>query len=445
MNQSSFATIINPYLEQYFNTQLSADSILLILLGVVLVVLVGLGLLVRAKRKAMPNEKDRPLADKADEKKLAQLEKIHLKQQKEDEKQRKQIEKQKEAEHLAKIQEEEKRIQAELLLKEAEHRQGLALQKEIAILPEETLPEPTNFLERLKKGLEKTRSTLVEGVSHLALGQKEIDEELLEELEELLIVADIGPETTNRILKAINEKVARDQLKDPQALRELLQAEIVQIMEKTYPPLTTEDKQPLVLLIVGVNGVGKTTTIGKIASQYRKEKKKVLVGAGDTFRAAAIEQLTAWSERADCDIAAKDAGSDPSSVMYETVRKAVNDNYDVVICDTAGRLHTKKNLMEELKKMVRVMQKIVPDAPHEVLLVLDATTGQNAIFQVKEFSEIANLTGLVVTKLDGTAKGGVVIGIVNEFDIPVRYIGVGEGIDDLRPFNAADFTQSLFA
>lgn len=201
----------------------------------------------------------------------------------------------------------------------------------------------------------------------------------------------------------------------------------------------------MILLFVGVNGVGKTTTIGKIAAQYRQQGKKVLMGAGDTFRAAAIEQLVEWSRRADCDIIQKESGSDPSAVMYETVQKGIDEDYDVVICDTAGRLHTKKNLMEELKKMVRVIRKLIPDAPHEILLVLDATTGQNAIFQTREFMEATDLTGLIITKLDGTSKGGVVIGIVNEFDIPVRYIGVGEQVEDLRPFDAQQFTESIFA
>ena len=196
--------------------------------------------------------------------------------------------------------------------------------------------------------------------------------------------------------------------------------------------------------MVGVNGVGKTTTIGKIASQYVEDGKKVLLGAGDTFRAAAIEQLQQWAERAGCDLVSKEAGSDPSSVMYETISKAVSEDYDVVICDTAGRLHTKKNLMEELKKMVRVIRKQIPEAPHQILLVLDASTGQNAIFQTREFLEATELTGLVITKLDGTSKGGVIIGIVNEFDVPVRYIGIGEQIRDLRSFDPKAFADSLF-
>jgi fused signal recognition particle receptor len=283
------------------------------------------------------------------------------------------------------------------------------------------------------------------GLSNALLGKKEIDEEVLEGLEEALLGADIGPETTEQILEVVTSRVERQELRDVNALREVIKEEIVRILHKEVPIPTVVDRKPLVLMFVGVNGVGKTTTIGKIAAQYRRDGHRVLMGAGDTFRAAAIEQLTEWSCRAECDIIAKSQGVDPSSVMYEAVEKAVREEYDVVICDTAGRLHTKKNLMEELRKMVRVIRKIIPDAPHEVLLVLDATTGQNAIFQAREFREAADLTGIVMTKLDGTAKGGVIIGIVNEFDIPVRYIGVGEGIEDLRPYDAKQFTDSLFS
>ncbi|MBF0279156.1 MAG: signal recognition particle-docking protein FtsY [SAR324 cluster bacterium] len=409
-------------------------------------ILIMIFLIIRVSRKRSVHKgaKKTPLSEKAAEKQLAQLEKAHLKRQKEEDQQRKKAEAKKNEARLAKLEEEEKRLQEELAKKEEERRKSQILQKELPS-QEDAPAEPVNFIDRLKKGMEKTRNNLVGGISNLVLGKKEIDEELLDDLEELLITADIGPETTERILSAITEKFKREDLKDPGILHEMVQTEIVRIMGKNYPAPTTEEKHPLVYLFVGVNGVGKTTTIGKIAAQFKAEGKKVLIGAGDTFRAAAIEQLAEWSQRAECDIFAKDAGSDPSSVMYETVQKAINENYDVVICDTAGRLQTKKNLMEELKKMIRVMGKLIPDAPHETYLVLDATTGQNAIFQVRDFREIAELTGLIITKLDGTAKGGVVIGIVNEFDIPVRYIGVGETVGDLRPFNAQEFTQSLFA
>jgi len=300
------------------------------------------------------------------------------------------------------------------------------------------------FIDRLRKGIGKTRKQIQKNISNVVLGKKQIDEDLLDDLEEILISSDIGPETTLLIIESITQKVERKELTNPQVLQSEIQKEIIKIMDKKYPSQITSEVKPQILLVVGVNGVGKTTTIGKIASQFREQGKKVLMGAADTFRAAAIEQLEEWSIRADCEILSKDHGSDPSAVIHETVQKGLNEKFDVVICDTAGRLHTKKNLMEELKKMVRVIQNLIPDAPHEVLLVLDASTGQNAILQTREFKEATNLTGLIITKLDGTSKGGVVIGIVNEFDIPVRYIGVGEQIEDLRPFNSKEFTESIF-
>ena len=308
--------------------------------------------------------------------------------------------------------------------------------------PPEKLAQSDSILDSLREGLDKTRKNILNNLSDAVLGKKEINDELLDDLEEILISSDIGPETTNRILEAITKKVKREELTNPQTLRLEIEREIQLILTKKYQVLGTSDRKPLILLFVGVNGVGKTTSIGKIAAQYRQQGKKVLIGAGDTFRAAAIEQLDEWSKRADCDIVHKDAGTDPSAVIFESVQKGIDDDYDVVICDTAGRLHTKKNLMEELKKMVRVIRKLIPDAPHEVFLVLDATTGQNAIFQTREFLQAAELTGLIITKLDGTSKGGVVIGIVNEFEIPVRYIGLGEQLEDLRPFNADQFTKS---
>ena len=330
---------------------------------------------------------------------------------------------------------------------EEERRNQQVLEREIEKETEieEQSEKEDSLIERLRKGVGKTRIHILNNLSEAVLGKKEIDEDLLDDLEEVLIGSDIGPETTRRILESITEKVERKELTDPEVLQKEIRLEIEKIMSKTYPVLGTSERKPLILLFVGVNGVGKTTTIGKIAAQYRQQGKKVLMGAGDTFRAAAIDQLEEWSRRADCDIVQKDPGSDPSAVMYETVQKGLDEDYDVVICDTAGRLHTKKNLMEELKKMIRVIRKLIPDAPHEVLLVLDSTTGQNAIFQTREFLEVADLTGLVITKLDGTSKGGVVIGIVNEFDIPVRYIGIGEQVEDLRPFDAKQFTESLFA
>ena len=310
--------------------------------------------------------------------------------------------------------------------------------------PPEKLAKSDSILNSLREGLDKTRKNILNNLSDAVLGKKEINDELMDDLEEVLISSDIGPETTTRILEAITKKVKREELTNPQTLRLEIESEIQLILNKKYQVLGTSDRKPLILLIVGVNGVGKTTSIGKIAAQYRKQGKKVLMSAGDTFRAAAIEQLAEWSKRADCDIVRKNPGTDPSAVIFESVQKGIDDDYDVVICDTAGRLHTKKNLMEELKKMVRVIQKLIPDAPHEVFLILDATTGQNAILQTREFLQAAELTGLIITKLDGTSKGGVVIGIVNEFEIPVRYIGLGEQVEDLRPFDAQQFTKSIF-
>ncbi|MEE3122995.1 MAG: signal recognition particle-docking protein FtsY [SAR324 cluster bacterium] len=345
---------------------------------------------------------------------------------------------------LNRIQEEEDRLKSEIREREAEMQEQRLLRKDLVHDEEPEEEPPSGLLEQFRQGLRKTRDQFLEGIGNTVYGKKEIDEEVLEELEEVLLSADLGPETSQRILDAITEKVERQELKNPETLKEAVRNEITGILEKQYPVVGSDKAKPLIILFVGVNGVGKTTTIGKIASQYVQEGRKVLMGAGDTFRAAAIEQLEQWAGRAGCDIVSKEAGSDPSAVMYETVAKAWEGDYDVVICDTAGRLHTKKNLMEELKKMIRVIKKQIPEAPHQVLLVLDATTGQNAIFQTREFLEAAELTGLVVTKLDSTSKGGVIIGIVNEFDIPVRYVGIGEKIRDLRPFDARDFAESLF-
>lgn len=397
----------------------------------------------RSFKKKEPKE----LTAQEKEKRLALLEKKQSKELEQRIKEEEKLQKEKEAELLAKNELREKEIQLQLEAKAEELRQNKILERDIDSTSEkdEISEVPASLIDRLRTGISKTRDQLLNNLGEVVLGKKEIDEDVLDDLEEVLIGSDIGPETTQRILDSITEKVERKELTDPKVLQSAIQQEIEGIMGKSYQVLGTNDRKPLVLLFVGVNGVGKTTTIGKIASQYRKQGKKVLMGAGDTFRAAAIEQLAEWSKRADCELFQKDAGSDPSAVMYETVQKGLEEDYDVIICDTAGRLHTKKNLMEELKKMVRVIRKLIPDAPHEVLLVLDATTGQNAIFQTREFRQATDLTGLVITKLDGTSKGGVVIGIVNEFDIPVRYIGVGEQVDDLRTFDAKEFTESLFA
>ena len=399
-------------------------------------------------RRKSRNEKD--LEQKSSKIKKKSLE--HLKKERDKEldlriKEEKKLQESKQATQLEKVQQREKVIQDQIASLEEQKQSIQVLQRDLADAqkPPEKLGQSDSFLDRLREGVDKTRKHLVNNLSDAVLGKKEINDELLDDLEEVLISSDIGPETTQRILEAITKKVEREELNNPQALQSEIEQEIQRIMSKKYQVLGTSDRKPLILLFVGVNGVGKTTSIGKIAAQYRQQGKKVLMGAGDTFRAAAIEQLAEWSKRADCDIVQKNAGTDPSAVIYESVQKGIDGDYDVVICDTAGRLHTKKNLMEELKKMVRVIRKLIPDAPHEVLLVLDATTGQNAIFQTREFLQAAELTGLIITKLDGTSKGGVVIGIVNEFDIPVRYIGLGEQVDDLRPFDAQQFTKSIFS
>ena len=399
-------------------------------------------------RRKSRNEKD--LEQTSSKIKKKSLE--HLKKERDKEldlriKEEKKLQERKQVTQLEKVQQHEKVIQDQIASLEEQKQSIQVLQRDLtdAQKPPEKLGQSDSFLDRLRNGVDKTRNHILNNLSDAVLGKKEINDELLDDLEEVLISSDIGPETTQRILEAITKKVERDELNNPQVLQSEIEQEILRIMSKKYQAPGTSDRKPLILLFVGVNGVGKTTSIGKIAAQYRQQGKKVLMGAGDTFRAAAIEQLAEWSKRADCDIVHKNAGTDPSAVIFESVQKGIDDDYDVVICDTAGRLHTKKNLMEELKKMVRVIRKLIPDAPHEVLLVLDATTGQNAIFQTREFLQAAELTGFIITKLDGTSKGGVVIGIVNEFDIPVRYIGLGEQIDDLRPFDAKQFTKSIFA
>ena len=399
-------------------------------------------------RRKSRNEKD--LEQKSSKIKKKSLE--HLKKERDKEldlriKEEKKLQESKQAAQLEKAQQREKVIQDQIASLEEQKQSIQVLHRDLtdAQIPPEKLGQSDPLLDRLRDGVDKTRKHILNNLSDAVLGKKEINDEVLDDLEEVLISSDIGPETTQRILEAITKKVEREELNNPQALQSEIEQEIQCIMSKKYQVPGTSDRKPLILLFVGVNGVGKTTSIGKIAAQYRQQGKKVLMGAGDTFRAAAIEQLAEWSKRADCDIVQKNAGTDPSAVIYESVQKGIDGDYDVVICDTAGRLHTKKNLMEELKKMVRVIRKLIPDAPHEVLLVLDATTGQNAIFQTREFLQAAELTGLIITKLDGTSKGGVVIGIVNEFDIPVRYIGLGEQVDDLRPFDAQQFTKSIFS
>jgi fused signal recognition particle receptor len=304
--------------------------------------------------------------------------------------------------------------------------------------------------ESLDKGLEKTKSSLFSRITKAVVGKSTVDAEVLDNLEEILVSSDVGVNTTLKIIKRIEDRVARDKYIGTSELNNLLRDEVASLMEENNIQDAEEFSIPLlegtpyVIMVVGVNGVGKTTTIGKLSYQFKKSGKKVLLGAADTFRAAAVDQLDVWSKRVDVPIIRQPMGSDPASVAFDTVKSAVAQKSDVVIIDTAGRLHNKVNLMNELSKIKRVMQKVIPDAPHEVLLVLDASTGQNAIEQAREFTKATEVTALALTKLDGTAKGGVVIGISDEFKIPVKYIGVGEKIDDLQVFNKYEFVDSLF-
>lgn len=299
------------------------------------------------------------------------------------------------------------------------------------------------FFARLKDRLSKTRETLVTRVDRLVLGRKTIDEDLLEELEEILITSDLGVMTAQKLIQSVQEKVKRKELEDPERLKQYLQQEILHILDLPAKAWQTDIK-PFVILVIGVNGVGKTTTIGKLAGRFRSEGKKVLLVAGDTFRAAAGEQLEIWAERAGAEIIRQKEGSDPSAVVFDALKAARARETDVVLIDTAGRLHTRVNLMEELKKIRRVIQKEVPEGPHRTWLVLDATMGQNALSQARLFHEALTIDGLILTKLDGTAKGGIIVGICHELKIPIEFIGIGEKTDDLQPFNPQEFVQALF-
>ena len=298
-------------------------------------------------------------------------------------------------------------------------------------------------LKSLKHGLTKTRKNFISKLDRILLGKKELDEDIIEQLEELLISSDIGVKTTLELIERIEERISRSKLDDVKEVRSILKNYILEILLKNHSKLIF-NKKPFIMMVVGVNGTGKTTTIGKLAYKYKKNRKNVLLAAADTFRAAAIEQLEEWAKRAQIDLIKQKEGADPSAVAFDAVKAAVSRNVDILIIDTAGRLHTKVNLMEELKKMKRVIKKVVPDAPHEILLVLDANTGQNAISQTKMFNEALDVTGIVMTKLDGTAKGGIVVAVTNEFNIPIRYIGVGEKIEDLREFNPEEFVEAIF-
>ena len=317
-------------------------------------------------------------------------------------------------------------------------------QAEEEIVQEQEKPTKEGFFARLKRSLLKTKENLGSGFISLFSGKK-IDDDLFEELEEQLLIADVGVETTRKIIANLTEGASRKQLRDAEALYGLLKDEMGEILAKVDEPLNIEGKMPFVILMVGVNGVGKTTTIGKLARQFEQQGKSVMLAAGDTFRAAAVEQLQVWGQRNNIPVIAQHTGADSASVIFDAIQAAKSRNVDVLIADTAGRLQNKSHLMEELKKIVRVMKKLDEDAPHEIMLTIDASTGQNAISQAKLFHEAVGLTGITLTKLDGTAKGGVIFSVADQFGIPIRYIGVGERIEDLRPFKADDFIEALFA
>lgn len=304
------------------------------------------------------------------------------------------------------------------------------------------------------KGIKKTNRGFFDRISHAIIGKAKVDEDLLDAMEEALIATDMGVDTTMKIIENLEERVSRDKYVSIQELAQMLREEIAALLDAdSESDVSAQDaslpfdfsKKPYVVMVVGVNGVGKTTTIGKLASRLKSMGKKVVLGAADTFRAAAVDQLTIWAERAGVDIVKQEMGSDPASVAYDTLKSAVAKNADVVLIDTAGRLHNRIDLMNELTKIRNVMRKVVPDAPHEVLLVLDASTGQNAFQQAKEFSRATDITSLAITKLDGTAKGGVVVGVVDQFKVPVKFVGIGEGVDDLKVFNKREFVADLFS
>jgi fused signal recognition particle receptor len=307
----------------------------------------------------------------------------------------------------------------------------------------------TEKKESLDKGLEKTKENFFSKIGKAIAGKSTVDEEVLDSLEEILVTSDVGVETTLKIIKRIEERVARDKYMSTSELDQILRQEVAALLsegnsEDVEDFDIPEGKKPYVIMVVGVNGVGKTTTIGKLSSQFKRRGKQVILGAADTFRAAAVDQLKLWGERVGVPVVSRGMNTDPSAVAFEALKEGVEKNADIIIVDTAGRLHTKVNLMNELTKIKRVMEKVIPDAPHEVLLVLDGSTGQNAVIQAREFTKATDVTALAITKLDGTAKGGVVIGISDEFRIPVKYIGVGEKVDDLQVFNKTEFVDSLF-
>lgn len=343
-----------------------------------------------------------------------------------------------------------KRSQDETQEKNAHSEESIAplpkpTEEQESILEETYIKE--GFFTRLRKSLNKTRTQLGDGVARLLLGKKEINQELLDELESLLVSADLGLNTTQMLLQQLTQSMERKHLNNGDALFENLKEQLEEILEHRNKPLspTTKDGSPFVILMIGVNGAGKTTTIGKLAKQFQQQGKKVMLAAGDTFRAAAVEQLQAWGARNEIPVIAQHTGADSASVIFDALQAAKARKIDILIADTAGRLHTQDNLMEELKKVKRVMQKLNVEAPHETMLVLDAGIGQNALAQARQFHEAIGVTGITMTKLDGTAKGGILFAVANELDIPFRFIGVGEGIEDLRLFDAKQFVGALFS
>ena len=300
------------------------------------------------------------------------------------------------------------------------------------------------FFDKLKKGLTKTRETITEKIEKLVIGYADIDDDLLDELEEILIMADVGVNTTDNLMEAVRKGIKKKEINSPEDLKPFLAKKISELLTKDSDTTKIAQEGPTVILVIGVNGVGKTTTIGKLSNYYREQGKTVMLAAADTFRAAAIDQLEIWGERTNAKVIRHEENSDPAAVAFDAVKAAVARNVDILLIDTAGRLQTKSNLMEELKKINRVIQREIPDAPHETLLVLDDTTGQNAISQAREFASVTNLTGIILTKMDGTAKGGIAIAVQNELGIPVKFIGVGEAIEDLQKFNPDQFVDAIF-
>ena len=311
---------------------------------------------------------------------------------------------------------------------------------------EEIQEEKAGFFKRLKQGLSKTRSGLTGRLDRLFLGKREIDDDLLDELEEILFTSDLGVKASQELIEVVREGVARKSLGNPDQLKTALKEKIIEFLDIEEPEVKEPGPdEPLVIMMIGVNGVGKTTTIGKVANLLKNEGKEVMLAAADTFRAAAAEQLTIWGDRVGVDVIRQNEGADPSAVVFDAVSAAMSRNVDVLLIDTAGRLHTKVNLMDELNKIYRVAGKKLPGSPHQVWLVLDSTTGQNAVSQAEMFHKTLGLDGIILTKLDGTAKGGIVVGISRQLGIPIKYIGIGEKIDDLRPFNASDFVEAIFS